>query len=104
MIVDCANNEELRNELVAFLKEKKIETYLQGNEVWTTRDLKKSELDEFLKKTGRISHKAKLVDKMRFLLSIPSNLEDLGLVSCEFCGYIGHSEEIDVHRRSHQAL
>lgn len=104
MIIDCANNSELANELIAYLKEKNIQSYIQDGMVMTEKDLKLENLEMFLKHTGRHKHKAQLIDKMKFLLSIPANLEDLGLESCEFCGYIGHSEEINVHRRSHQAL
>lgn len=104
MIIDCANNPELAKELIAYLKEKNIQAYIQDGTVMTAQDLKLENLEMFLKHTDRHKHKAQLIDKMRFLISIPSNLEDLGLESCEFCGYIEHSEEIQVHRRSHQAL
>ncbi len=104
MIIDCANNPELAKELMAYLKEKNIQAYMQDGMVMTAQDLKLENLEMFLKHTDRHKHKAQLIDKMRFLISIPSNLEDLGLESCEFCGYIGHSVEIEVHRRSHQAL
>jgi len=104
MIVDCANNTELAKELMAYLKEKNIQAYIQDGMVMTAQDLKLENLEMFLKHTDRHKHKAQLIDKMRFLISFPSNLEALGLESCEFCGYIGHSVEIEVHRRSHQAL
>lgn len=104
MIIDCANNPELANELLVYLKEKNIQAYIQNGTIMTAQELKLENLEIFLKHTGRHKHKAQLIDKMTFLLSIPSNLDDLGLVSCEFCGYLGHSEDVDVHRRSHQAL
>ena len=104
MIVDCADNLELARELVAYLKEKKIEAYIQEGVVMTPKELKLENLEMFLKHSQRHRHKAQLIDKMKFLLSIPKNLEDLGLTSCEFCGYLGHPEAVDVHRRSHQAL
>lgn len=104
MIIDCADNSDLAKELMQYLKEKNIPAYIQNGDVMTTQDIKLENLEMFLKFTGRHKHKAQLIDKITFLLSIPSNLEDIGFTSCEFCGYIGHAEEIDVHRRSHQAL
>ena len=104
MIVDCANDSKLAEELIAYLKENNIQAYIQDGLIMTAQDLKLENLEIFLKHTGRHKHKAQLLDKMKFLLSIPSNVEEFGLESCEFCGYTGYPEIVEIHRKTHGAL
>ncbi len=40
----------------------------------------------------------------RYFIVIPLDLENIGLESCEFCGYTAYRELVEIHRRSHQAL
>lgn len=104
MIVDCANNSNLAKELVVFLAEKGLTVTKSNDQVITEKKLSKTILEMFLKETGRSKHKVIPIDSDSFVIAIPKTLDDIGLDSCEFCGYIAHRELVYVHRRTHQGL
>jgi len=66
--------------------------------------LSKSVLESFLKKTDRDRHKITSIDSDSYLIAIPIGIEEIGLATCEFCGYTAYRELVEVHRRSHQGL
>jgi len=104
MIVDCANDSDLADELLGFLQEKKYSASQKEGLVTTREKIPFDILELFLDKTDRNKHKITLVDPDTYLIAIPMDLKDIGLESCEFCGLLAHHEDIQVHRRSHQAL
>ena len=104
MKIDCAKNSNLAEELVDFLQEKAYSVSQEEGLVTTNEKISPSILELFLDKTDRSKHKITFVDTDTYLIAIPMDLEDIGLESCEFCGYTAHHEDIQVHRRSHQAL
>ena len=104
MIVDCAKNSDLAEELVSFLQEKGNTASQEEGLVTINEKIPLDILELFLEKTDRNKHKISFVDSDIYLIAIPMDLEVIGLESCEFCGYLGHPEEVRVHRRSHQAL
>jgi len=104
MKIDCARNSDLADDLVGFLQEKGYSTSQEEGLVTSNEKISLDILKLFLDKTDRSKHKISFVDSDTFLIAIPMDLEDIGLESCEFCGYLGHHEDIEVHRRSHQAL
>ena len=102
--IDCAQNNELAEELTKFLHQKNY-TPVQGNELLTVDEkLPKSILESFLEETNRSKHKITLVEPDSFLIAIPVSMEEIGLESCEFCGYTSHHNLVEVHRRTHQGL
>ena len=104
MKIDCAQNNALAEELVSFLQEKEYSVSKEEGIVSTNEKITLDVLELFLDKTNRSKHKITFVDTGTYLIAIPMDLEDIGLESCEFCGYTAHHEDIQVHRRSHQAL
>ena len=104
MIVDCAQNSILAKELLSFLSEKGIPAKLADDLVVSEKRISHNILELFLKETDRSKHKAIPFDSDTFILAIPKDLEDIGLESCEFCGYTSHHDLVEVHRRTHQGL
>jgi len=104
MKIDCAQNGDLAEELVSFLQVKGNSVSQEEGLITTREKIPLDILELFLHKSGRSKHKITFIDSDTFLLAIPMDLEDIGLETCEFCGYLGHHEDIEVHRRSHQAL
>jgi len=104
MIVDCAQNNTLAKELISFFLQKGISAKLADDLVIFDQKISKNILELFLKETDRTKHKAIPFDSDTFVLAIPKDLEDIGLESCEFCGYTSHHDLVEIHRRTHQGL
>ena len=104
MILDCAQNNILAKELISFLLEKGISAKLADDLVVSEKKISKNILELFLIETDRSKHKVTPFDSDTFVLAIPKDLEDIGLESCEFCGYTSHHDLVEVHRRTHQGL
>ncbi|AFS82607.1 hypothetical protein [Candidatus Nitrosopumilus sediminis] len=102
--IDCAQNNELEKELTKFLQERNYSTKQENDLLIVNEKLPKSILDLFLQETNRARHKITLIEPDSFLLAIPVNMEEIGLETCEFCGYTSHHDLVSVHRRTHQAL
>lgn len=102
--IDCVGDEKLQEDLVVFLRNEGYSVTHENSLVVANKKLSKSEINVFLKKTDRPKHKTTFVDADSYVIAIPVAIKDIGLDSCEFCGYTGHTELIEVHRRSHQAL
>ena len=102
--IDCAQNYELAQELTEFLYNENY-TVTQENDVITSNQkIPKSVMKKFLKETNRPKHKISLLESYSFVIAISVDLEDIGLESCEFCGYTDHRELVNVHRRTHQGI
>ncbi len=102
--INCAQNNELAEELTIFLRNESYSVTQENDHVTVDEKLSKSILESFLKKTGNVRHKITPIDSDSYLIAIPLDLEDIGLESCEFCGYTAYRELVEIHRRSHQAL
>jgi len=86
--IDCAQNNELADELTTFLRNESY-SVTQENDLVTVNE-----------KLSKITP----IDSDSYLIAIPIGIEDIGLESCEFCGYTAYRELVEIHRRSHQAL
>jgi len=104
MEIDCAQNSDLADDLVSFLQEKGYSTSQEEGLVTTNEKIPHNILELFLDKTDRSKHKITFIDSDTCLIAIPMDLEDIGLESCEFCGYTAYRELVEIHRRSHQGL
>jgi len=102
--IDCVGNEKLQKELTVFLQNEGYSVTSENSLVVIDKKLPQSEIDLFLRNTDRPNHKTTFVDEDSYVIAIPVEIKDIGLDSCEFCGYTGHTELIEVHRRTHQAL
>ena len=87
MKIGCAENSDLAKELVSFLQEKGNSVSQKESLVTTKEKVPLDILELFINKTDRSKHKITFVDTDIYLIAIPMDLED-----------------IEVHRRSHQAL
>ena len=102
--IDCAQNSELAEELTKFLRQRNYAP-VQENELLTMdKKLQKSVLESFLEETNRSKHRVTIVEPGSFLIAIPVSMEEIGLESCEFCGYTSHHSLVEVYRRTHQGL
>jgi len=104
MLVDCARNSDLAKELTLFLNEKGFHARLAKDQVISDKKISQNTLQLFLKETTRSKHKIIPFDSDSVVIAIPKSLEDIGLESCEFCGYTAHWELVEVHRRTHQGF
>jgi hypothetical protein len=104
LIVDCAQNLDLAKDLSKFLSDMGFSVKLSKDLVVSERKISQNILQLFLIETTRSKHKVIPFDSDSFVLAIPKTLEDIGLESCEFCGYTAHNELVAVHRRSHQGF
>ncbi|MCV0391945.1 MAG: hypothetical protein K5790_01480 [Nitrosopumilus sp.] len=102
--IDCAQNTELAKELIKFLWEKNCHVKQENELLIVDEKIPKSLLETFLEDTSRTRHKITLTEPDSFLISIPVSMEEIGLETCEFCGYTSHHDLVQVHRRTHQAL
>lgn len=102
--IDCAQNNDLAKELTGFLRDRDYDATLEDDLVSVNTKIPKTVLESFLSKTGRSKHKITFVDSDTCLIAIPVDLEDIGLASCEFCGYTDRQELVTIHRRTHQGL
>jgi len=102
--IDCAQNDKLAEELTTFLRNENYSVTQENDLVTVDKKLSKSILELFLKKTDRLRHKITPIDSDSYVIAIPLDLEDIGLESCEFCGYTGYRELVEIHRRSHQGF
>jgi len=102
--IDYAQNNELGDELICFLKENNYSVTQEDDLLIVNESIQKSTLESFLKQTGRIKHKITLLESDSYLIAIPVSAEEIGLETCEFCGYTSQSELVNVHRKSHYAL
>lgn len=102
--IDCVGDEKLQEELMVFLRDNCCSVISENSLVVTDKKLAESEINLFLEKTCRSDHKTTFVDADSYVIAIPVEIKDIGLDSCEFCGYTGHTESIAVHRRTHQGL
>ena len=104
MIIDCAYDEKLSDELVKYLTEndfqvtKDADGIIRSNDTTLTRD----DLDLFLKKTGKIKELQVIPSEKNVLIiatKIP--IEGFGLVRCSICGFVLYEEESMAHERAH---
>ncbi len=100
--VDCAGDNDVALELENYLKGLGINAQAEESFVNVDKEKISNTLDLFLKETGRTNYKIRKIDSANFLLSKEAQIEDLGLLSCEICGYVLSNEyELMNHRRAH---
>ena len=102
--IDYAQNGELANELIKFLQESNHSVTKENDLLIVNSSIQKPLLESFLKQTGRSKHAITLLEPDSYLIAIPVSAQEIGLESCEFCGYTSHTELVNVHRKTHQAL
>lgn len=102
MIVDCAYDKELAQEIVDYLKKEKIDAKIENESIITSEKLSKDDLDLFLKRTGKIQDLQIIEsDYNTVIVARKVSIEKFGLTRCSMCGFIMHEEERLSHERAH---
>jgi hypothetical protein len=104
VIIDCAYDEKLSDELVKYLTEngfqvtKESDGVIRSNDITLTRD----HLDVFLKMTDKIKELQVIPsEKNVWVMAIEIPIEGFGLVRCSVCGFVMYEEEVMAHERAH---
>lgn len=103
MIIDCAFDEKLADELKQYLSKKGFAAINDDCRI-TVDDpkLSKEDLKSFLKKTGRIKEYHTVpAGEDTTIIAIKVPIEDFGLARCTICGFVAYLEEIIAHERAH---
>lgn len=103
LIIDCAFDEKLADEMVQYLKECGFTISKEDNGIITTDDPKVTidELEHFLKKTGKIRDLQIIPSDSTVIVAKKVMIEQFGLARCSICGFVTHSEELLAHERAH---
>lgn len=104
MIIDCAYDEKLSDELVKYLTDNDFQVIKDPDGIIRSKDvsLTKDDLDLFLKKTGKIKELQVIPSEKNVLIiatKIP--IEGVGFVRCSICGFVMYEEELMVHERAY---
>jgi len=104
MIIDCAFDEKLADELKQYLVENGF--IVHNEDGWTIKvdspKLRKEDLELFLKKTDKLEDYQLIpADSDTIILAIKVPIEDFGLARCNMCGFVAYKEELIAHERAH---
>ena len=103
MIIDCAFDEKLADELKRYLSEKGFATSNEDCKITVDEPkLSKNDLELFLKKTDRIKeYQLTLAGKDTIIIAIKVPIENFGLGRCIICGFVAYPDELIAHERTH---
>ena len=104
MIIDCAFDENLADELTIYLLENGFVVNKENKGIITTEDpkLTKDELESFLKKTGKIKDLQLIpTDSDTIIIATKVMIEHFGLARCSICGFVTYQEDLVAHERAH---
>ncbi|QLH06651.1 hypothetical protein [Nitrosopumilus ureiphilus] len=104
MIIDCAFDEKLSDEIASYLKEKRFDIVKEKDSIITTSDprVTKDELEYYLKKTGKIKELQIIPsDSDTVIIAKKVMIEHFGLSRCTICGFVTYKEDLISHERSH---
>jgi len=104
MIIDCAFDEKLADELKQYLSEKGFTASNEDSCRIKVDDqkLEKEDLELFLKETGRdkVYHLIP-ADEDAIIIAIKVEIEKFGLSRCTICGFVAYPDELIAHERAH---
>ncbi len=102
MIIDCANDNELAEELENFLQKHGFNAKAVDSSVTIMAANVEHLLRSFLTETKRQEYSIRKIDDANILVAKEVPIEDFGFLRCEMCGYVVSSEEeLLTHRRAH---
>jgi len=104
MIIDCAFDEKLSEELVKYLTTSGFQVAKESNGIITSNDRKltRDALDLFLKQTGKIKELQVIPsEKNVLIIATKVPIEGFGFVRCTICGFVMYEEELMAHERAH---
>ena len=102
--INLAFDEEIAKELTDYLTNFGIDSKLKKHEVQVNKtDFDERILSTFLEKTKRTQHLIQKINTNSYLISKLTNVEDLGLGTCEICGLVATEDKLFSHRWTHGA-
>ncbi|MGI0102273.1 MAG: hypothetical protein ACREA7_06725, partial [Nitrosotalea sp.] len=102
IIIDCANDSEIARELGNYLNSHGFGAKIEESSVIVNEANLEKILGSFLAETKRSEYSIRKIDSTNLLLAKEVQIEDLGFLRCEMCGYVVSSEEeLLTHRRAH---
>ena len=104
MIIDCAFDEKLSEELVKYLITSGFQVTKEVNGIITSNDIKltRDVLELFLKQTGKIKDLQVIPsEKNVLIIAAKVPIEGFGFVRCTICGFVMYEEELMAHERAH---
>ena len=104
LIIDCAFDEKLANEITKYLTNQGFSVILEKDGIITADDKKltKDDLELFLKRTGKIKElQLILSDSDTVIVAAKVMIEHFGLARCTICGFVTYQEDLFAHERAH---
>ena len=104
MIIDCAFDEILCNELENYLTKLGFHITKESGGIIISNDIKLTEddLELFLKRTGKIKELQIIHSENDVLIIVKKiSIEGYGFVRCSICGFVMFEEELMAHERAH---
>jgi len=104
MIIDCAFDDNLSDELVKYLTANGFQVTKEVNTIITSNDRKltRNVLDLFLKHTGKFKELQIIPsEKNIWIIAAKVPIEGFGFVRCTICGFVMYEEELMAHERAH---
>ncbi len=88
IIIDCANDNELAEELGNYLKNHGFDAKVVESSMTVMEADVDQVLRSFLSATRRTGYNIRKIDSSTILLSKEVPIEDFGFLRCEMCGYV----------------
>ncbi|MBI5147272.1 MAG: hypothetical protein HZA84_08690 [Thaumarchaeota archaeon] len=104
VIIDCAFDAKLTDELTKYLLENGFTVQKENESVVTTNDPKLTvdNIEWFLKKTDKIKDLQIIQsDSDTIILATKVMIEHFGLGRCSICGFVAFKDELFAHERAH---
>ncbi|MGI0047726.1 MAG: hypothetical protein ACREBB_11155 [Nitrosotalea sp.] len=102
IIIDCANDTELAEELGSYLNNHGLDARTEESSVMVQEVDVEQVINSFLEETKRQGYSLRKIDSTTILLAKEVPIEDFGFLRCEMCGYVvSNEEELLTHRRAH---
>lgn len=102
--IDLAFDKEIAKELTEYLSNLGMPVKQENSEIFLdAKDFDEKILGVFLEKTKRSNHVIQKIDSKSFLISKRTDVEDLGLGTCEICGLVATEDKLYSHRWTHGA-
>lgn len=104
MIIDCAFDDALADDLTKYLLESGFTVQKENESIVTTNDpkLTTDDIEWFLKKTGKIKDLQLIQsDSDTIILATKVMIEHFGLDRCSICGFVAFKDELFAHERTH---
>lgn len=103
MIIDCAYDQQLTDDLAEYLKNKGFIVQKEGDSILKTNDSKltKVDLEYYIMEKKKDHLQVIPVDEETIIIAAKVMIEHFGLARCSICGFVTYKEELFAHERAH---